>query len=187
MVWKKSDGTIVNVGSSWVDSNKIRHPSNWNIWSADDKKAAGLTWADDLADYDQRFYWGYDSDNKLIEKKLADEDATDADGNKIKDVKGNQIVNEGLKTIWVRRTKQTTNDLLVKTDWYVVRKAEGGSDIPSSISTLRTNIRNACKTIEDKINGVSAHADFIKLFDEPVDSDGKVTGNAPIYDFPEET
>ena len=49
MVWKLSDGTHIKEGNSWVDSNKIRHPSNWSVWSDDEKKAAGLTWTDDVA------------------------------------------------------------------------------------------------------------------------------------------
>ena len=44
MPWKKSDGTIVQIGKSWVDDNKIRHPSNWNIWTEAYKKSMGLTW-----------------------------------------------------------------------------------------------------------------------------------------------
>ena len=58
MVWKKSDGTQVNIGSSWVDDNNIRHPTNWGIWTDDQKKAVGLTWTDDVAPHDGRFYWG---------------------------------------------------------------------------------------------------------------------------------
>ena len=40
MVWKLSDGTIVNVGTSWVDSSKIRHPYNWGIWIDAEKKSS---------------------------------------------------------------------------------------------------------------------------------------------------
>ena len=41
MPWKKSDGTVIQTGKSWVDDNKIRHPANWNIWTDDQKKAYG--------------------------------------------------------------------------------------------------------------------------------------------------
>ena len=40
-------------------------------------------------------------------------------------------------------------------------------------------------TIEDKINSCTKLADFKKLFDVPM-KDGKIIGNAPIYDFPKE-
>ena len=115
-----------------------------------------------------------------------DEDAKDEDGNLLKDDDGNQIINEGLKTIWVRKTKESANGRLQATDWYVTRKAEAGTAIPNGTSTYRTAVRTASKTIEDKINACSNLSAFKALFDTPVDSDGNPTGNAPIYDWPKE-
>tara|TARA_R100000008_G_scaffold81828_1_gene65462 strand:- start:3098 stop:3670 length:573 start_codon:yes stop_codon:yes gene_type:complete len=189
MVWKKSDGTIVQIGKSWVDDNKIRHPTNWNIWTDAQKKAVGLTWEDPPASeapYDNRFYWGRKTDGSLIERKLADEDATDDKGNKLKDADGNQVINEGLKTIWVSRTKERAKDLLSKSDWEVTRKAEKGTAIASATSTYRDKVRTACNTIETKINDCANLVAFKALFDVPKDSDGNPTGNAPIHDWPDE-
>ena len=187
MVWKKSDGTHINTGRSWVDDNKIRHPSNWAVWTDDQKKTAGLTWTDDPERYDDRFYSGRDSDGKVIEKSLADEDATDSDGNKVKDADGNQVTIDGLKTIWVRQTKKTANDKISRTDWYIIRASDDSSlSVPSDITAKRKAIRDACKTIETKINNCSNMTQFKALFDAPVDSDGNQTGNPPMYDFPAE-
>ena len=33
----------LRAGKSWRDENGIQHPGNWNIWSADEKAAAGIT------------------------------------------------------------------------------------------------------------------------------------------------
>ena len=184
MVWKH-DGKNLTVGKSWTDKNGFKHPYNWaTAWTDQNKKDWDVTWEDDPdISFDNRFYW-----SKGVERKLLDEDAKDKDGKQLYETDGKtKLINEGLKTIWVRQTKKTANDMLAKTDWYVVRKAEGGSDVPSDTTTARTNIRNACKTIEDKINACSSLDDFKKLFDAPVDSDGKPTGdNPPIYDFPKE-
>ena len=186
MVWKYKSRTISG-GRAWKDDDGFTHPYNWMTWDDATKKDKGLTWTDDPAPFDDKFYWGYQVDNKtLIERKLADEDATDNDGNKLKDIDGNQIINEGLKTIWVRQTKRSANGRLQATDWYVTRKAEAGTAIPNGTSTYRTAIRTASKTIEDKINACSDLAAFKALFDVPVDSDGKPTGNAPIYDWPKD-
>ena len=54
------------------------------------------------------------------------------------------------------------------------------------ISKYRTDVRTATKTIEDKINACSKLANFMKLFDTPVDKDGNPTGKADIYNFPDE-
>ena len=183
MVWKKSDGTIVSAGRSWVDDNKIRHPSNWMVWSDEDKKGFGLTWEDDVdTSFDDRFYLA-----KGVEKSLVDIDEVDDDGNAIIDPQtGKQAVTLGLKSIWIIKTKKIANNSLSQTDWYVTRKAETDTAIPSDISKYRTDVRTATATIETKINNCSKLSEFIALFDVPVDSDGRPTGNAPIYDFPEE-
>jgi len=183
MVWKKSDGTHVKVGKSWVDDNNIRHPTNWSIWTDAQKKAVGLTWEDDVdTSFDDRFYWA-----KGIERNLADVNVVDDDGNAVIDpMTGKQMIQLGLKSIWVAKTKTTANGLLSTSDWYVTRKAETDTAIPSDISTYRTGVRTASKTIEDKINGCADLDAFKALFVVPTDSDGNPTGNSPITDFPDE-
>ena len=190
MPWKKSDGTIVQIGKSWVDDNKIRHPSNWNIWTDAYKKSMGLTWEDPPKSseaYDDKFYKGRKTDGTLIEKSLTDVNEVDADGKAIIDPEtGKQMVTLGLKTIWIAQTKATAQEKLNKHDWMITRKSEKGTDIPSDVTTYRDAVRTKCASIETSINNCSSLADFIKLFDAPVDSDKIPTGNAPIYDFPDE-
>ena len=181
MPWKHN-GIIIKEGKSWSDGT-YKHPYNWaSAWSNEDKKKFKLVWEEEKdTSFDNRFYW-----SKGIERKLADEDATDAKGNKLKDANGNQIINEGLKTIWVRQTKETANAKLQETDWYIIRASDDSSlAVPSDITAKRKAIRDASKTIEDKINACSSLTAFKKLFDVP-EKDGKPSGNAPINDFPED-
>jgi len=183
MAYKYKD-RYLKVGKAWQDDDGFKHPYNWqSSWSADDLKKWGVTFeADPDTSYDSTFYWA-----KGIERKLADENVVDDDGKAVIDsMTGKQRVQLGLKSQWIRQTKQTANSKLSSTDWYVTRKAEASTAIPSDISTYRTDVRTASKTIEDKINACSKLADFKKLFDVPTDSDNKPTGNAPIYDFPDE-
>ena len=190
MPWKHN-GRIIKVGRSWVDDNNIRHPSNWMIWSDSAKADKNLVWEDPPASeapFDNRFYWGRQTDGTLIERSLTDVNAVDEDNNPILDENGDQVVTKGLKTIWIEKTKQTANDLLSNTDWMVTRKAEKGTAIPDATQTYRDSVRTACNTIETKINNCSNLTQFMALFDTPVDSDGNPTGdNAPIYNFPQET
>ena len=134
MPWKH-DGKIISVGRAWSDSKGIQHPSNWAIWSDDEKKARGLTWEDPPAPFDSRFYW-----SAGIEKRLADS----SDGT------------IGLKTLWINKTKDTANDLLRPSDWYVTRKTEKSTAIPSDITKYRNDVRTACNTIETKIKAASS-------------------------------
>ena len=191
MPWKKSDGTIVQIGKSWVDDNKIRHPSNWNIWTDDYKKSMGLTWEDPPASeepFDDRFYSGRKTDGSLVEKSLTDVNEVDGDGKAILDpITGKQMIRLGLKSIWVARTKQTAQEKLNKHDWMIVRNVEKSTAIPSDITTYRDSIRTKCASIETAINNCSNLTQFMALFDAPVDSDGNPTIDpAPINDFPDE-
>jgi hypothetical protein len=99
---------------------------------------------------------------------------------------GEQGVTAGLKTNWIAQTKTSGNSLLASTDWYVTRKSETDTAIPSAITTYRSAVRTATGTIETAINACNDLDDFKALFVVPMDSDNKPTGNAPIYDFPDE-
>ena len=174
----------LKVGKAWQDDDGFKHPYNWSSsWSSDDLSKWGVTVeADEDTSYDSTFYWA-----KGIERKLADVNVVDEDGKAVNDpITGKQMVQLGLKSIWITRTKESANGLLASSDWYVTRKAEASTAIPSDISTYRSAVRTASKTIEDKINGCADLDAFKALFDVPMDSDNKPTGNAPIYDFPDE-
>ena len=108
MPWKHN-GKIIKVGKSWVDDNKIRHPSNWMIWSDSAKKDKGLVWENPPASeapFDNKFYWGRKKDGSLIERSLTDEKSVDESGKPIIDpMTGEQAVQLGLKSIWIAKTK----------------------------------------------------------------------------------
>ena len=183
MPWKHNN-IAIKAGKAWSDKDGVQHPANWMIWTDPEKKDKGLTWEDEPdTSFDNRFYW-----SKGVERSLTDILVTDENGEKVIDpMTGKQMVQEGLKTQYIVQTKQTANDMLSKTDWYIIRASDDSSlAVPSDITTKRKAIRDAAKTIEDKINAASKLADFIKLFDAPVDKDGNPTGNAAINDFPEE-
>jgi len=181
MPWKHN-GVVIKEGKSWSDGT-YKHPYNWaSAWSDADKKKFNLVWEkEEDKSFDNRFYFAKD-----IEKKLDDEDAKDSDGKQLYEFDGKtKIINEGLKTIWIRRTKETTQEKLNKHDWFIVRNVEKSIAIPSNITTYRDAVRTACDNIEKSITECKTLADFMKLFDTPM-KDGMPTGNAPIYDFPEE-
>jgi hypothetical protein len=183
MAWKHN-GRTIQVGKEWVSDNNYKYPRQWNNLTDAQKKSAGLVWEDDpvVKTFDNRFYDAVD-----VEKKLSDVNVVDDNGKAVIDIRtGKQMIQRGLKYLWIEQTKQTANSLLSKSDWEITRKAEKGTAIASATSTYRDKVRTACDTIETKINNCSNLKEFMALFDAPVDSDGKVTGNAPIYDFPDE-
>ena len=188
MPWKL-EHKIIRAGQAWTDLNGIQHPKVWMRYTDAEKKAFGLTWEDPPAReeaFDNRFYWGRQTDGTLIPKSLTDVNEVDADGNALKDVDGNQIVTLGLKTIWVAQTKRTANDKLAVHDWYIVRNAEKSTAIPSSVTTYRDAVRTKCAEIETALNDASDLAAFMALFEDTIDSNGNVTAVAKINDWPDE-
>jgi len=184
MPWKYS-GRIIRVGKAWVDNNGTQYPAVWSNYSADEKAAIGLTWEDEVAAHDNRFYWGRNADGSLIPRSLTDIDAVDEDGKAILDENGKQRVTLGLKSNAIALAKTQAAGQLAPYDWYVTRKSEKSTAIPSAVSTYRDAVRTACAAIETSITNAADLAAFMALYDTPVDSDGKPTGNAPIVDWPD--
>ena len=190
MPWKYN-GLTLKVGRAFTGTDGTKYPAVWMRYSNSEKTAIGITWEDPPASeapYDNRFYWGRQTDGTLIPKSLTDVNDVDEDGKAVIDpLTGQQSVTKGLKTIYIEQTKQTANGKLSTTDWYVVRKAEDSTTtIPSNVTTYRAAVRTKSGTIEKAITDAADHAAFMALFDAPVDSDGNPTGNAPINDWPDE-
>ena len=129
------------------EHNDVQYPANWlRLSSSDDRAALGIAWVNDAVAYNQKFYWGYDSDGNLIPKTYTD-----------------------LQTNWVAQTKQTANTLLAPSDWRVIKAKERGTTMNAGWKSWRQTIRTECATkvtaIEDcaKIGDVSPHADLARV------------------------
>ncbi len=186
MPWKYS-GRIIRVGKAWTDNDGTKYPAVWSNYSADEKAAIGLTWEDEVAAHDNKFYWGRNADGSLIPRSLTDVNEVDEDGEPVLDIDGNQLVTKGLKTLAIETAKVQAAGLLAPYDWQVIKATEVESySVPSNITTYRAAVRTASNNIETSITNASDLAAFMALYDTPVDSDGKPTGNAPINDWPDE-
>ena len=189
MPWKYNNRTI-RAGKAWTDDNGYKHPYNWeSSWSDDDKTNWGVSWEDapaSEAPFDNRFYFGRQVDGTLIPKPLTDTLWVDEDGNAISDpLTGQQGKTLGLKSAAIALAKTQAAGQLAPYDWYVTRKSEKSTAIPSAVSTYRDAVRTACAAIETSITNASDLAAFMALYDTPVGSDGNPTGNAPINDWPD--
>jgi len=154
----------------------INYPANWlRLSTAQEKKDLGITEVADAPSYDSRFYW-----NDGTAKALDDVDAKDEDGNLLKDENGGQVVTLGVKSQLKAQEKAAAGSLLAKYDWYVVRKAEKGTSIPSAISTFRDGVRTACDTREKEIDACSDTAALVTLYGS-TEKDGVYTPNMTQY------
>ena len=140
--------------------NDIQYPANWlRLSTAEEKTAIGITEVADDPVYDSRFYL-----SNGTAKSLDDENATDKNGDLLKDENGDQVIILGVKSVLKAQEKVTAGTLLAPYDWYVVRKAEKGTSIPSAISTFRDGVRTACDTREKEIDACSDTAALVTLY-----------------------
>ena len=116
-------------------------------------------------------------------KAIADSDAVDKDGNKLKDDDGNQIVNEGLKTIKKRIIDNQCAGILAPSDWMVVRATETGATLDSGWKTWRASVRTKCNSMQTQIDNASDVDALAALFTYTKQGDGSYT--RPLGEFPE--
>ena len=151
--------------------NDIQYPANWlRLSTAEEKTAIGITEVADAPTYDSRFYNGDGS-----AKALDDENAKDSEGNLLKNPDGSQMVILGVKSILKAQEKATAGSLLAKYDWYVVRKAEKSTAIPTAISTYRDDVRTACDTREKEIDACANTAALVTLYGTKEDGTSNMT------------
>jgi len=163
----KLDGKPLAVDVAF-SHNDINYPANWlRLASKTEKEAIGITEEEDPKTYDSRFYW-----NDGTARALDDVNEKDKDGNLLKDENGNQVVTLGVKSVLKTQEKTTAGSLLARYDWYVVRKAEKGTAIPSAIQTFRDGVRTACDTREKEIDACSDTAALVTLYGATYDKDG---------------
>ncbi len=187
MPWKYGLKTL-KPGKAWTDDNGTLHSALWMRYDASFKTRYNIVWEEPPASeapFDNRFYWGRNLDGTLIPRSLTDINEVDEDDDPLLDENGNQVVTLGLKSVAIAQAKTTAASLLSPYDWYVTRKSEKSTAIPSTVSTYRDAVRTACAAIETSINGASDLAAFMALYDTPVDSDGNPTGNSPINNWPD--
>ena len=111
-------------------------------------------------------------------KAIADSDAVDEDGNKLKDENGNQIINEGLKTIKKREIDVQCAGLLAPSDWMYIKAGEEGTTMDSGWKTWRASVRTKCNSMQTQIDNAS-DVDALAALYERNDS-----GVRPLGDFP---
>ena len=171
----KLDGNPLAVDVAF-GHNDINYPANWlRLSTADEKTALGITEVADSPTYDSRFYWG-DGTAKAVD----DVNATDENGDLLKDENGDQVVTLGVKSVLKAQEKTTAGSLLAKYDWYVVRKAEKSTAIPTAITTYRDAVRTACNTRETEIDACANTAALVTLYGS-TEKDGVITPNMTQY------
>ena len=138
-LWSEAERNAINIYAVTIDNSK-KKDEKWYIntditYSFDGTNATGSYGDATAKAHADTLYTQEDEDNGLGTKD---------------DVKV-----EGLKTILIRTVKAQAEGELNKTDWYVVRKAEEDTAIPSAITTHRRAVRSKQAAMETAITNAS--------------------------------
>ena len=145
----------------------IQYPANWlRLTTKAEKEAIGITEVEDPKVYDSRFYNGDGSAKALDDTKQT--------------IDGVEYTILGVKSVLKGKEKITAGNYLSKYDWYVVRKAEKSTAIPTAITTYRDGVRTACNTREAEIDACADTAALVTLYGT-TEKDGVITPNMTQY------
>ena len=120
------------------------YPANWlRLTSLEEKEAVGIVEVpDEIASYDDRFYWGIDNPKQLDDITVTPEE-------------GEPYTQHGLKHQWTATVKDTANKLLAQTDWMIIRKVERNVDVPEATTTYRQAVIAECTRLVTAIAGAT--------------------------------
>ena len=96
-----------------------------------------------------------------------------------------EIKTRGLKYNLIQNIKKQAASELQKTDWYIVRKADAGTAVPSAITTHRAAVRTKAAEQETAITNAADTPALETLYTYTEQEDGSVTrplGELPILE-----
>ena len=124
--------------------------------------------------------WGTATAKAHADTLYTQQDDTDGlipDDKDVGDVK-----TKGLKTILIEQLKEQVANELAKTDWYITRKQEKTTAVPSAISTHRDAVRTKQASMETAITNATDTPALETLYTYTTDDDGNST--RPLGELP---
>ena len=181
--------------------NNNQYPADiFYKWTKDEKEAIGIyeIETDSTNFKDEKWYintnesyafgsgkvtrsWGTATAKAHADTLWTEEDKTDDKIPEGKDV--GDVAVEGLKTVLIRTLKSQAAGILQKTDWYVIRKADSGTAIPSAIATHRAAVRTKCAEMETAITNAADTPALETLYTYTRQEDDSIT--RPLGELPE--
>ena len=169
-LWTKSEREAIGIYEVEMDNSK-RKDEEWYIntnvtYSFGSGKVTG-SYGDATAKAHADTLWT--SQDKTDGKIPADKDVGD-------------VKVEGLKTTLIKTIKNQAAGILADTDWYIVRKADDGTAVPSSITSHRAAVRTKAAEMETKITNASDTPALKTLYTYTEQEDGSFT--RPLGELP---
>ena len=190
-------------GNRGITIDGIQHPrAIYTLWTEAERNAIGIYTVeyDDSNKKDEKWYINTNQSFAFADNKVtasygsatakAHADTTwsqdDEDNGDLPDDKSvGDVKEEGLKTKLIRTVKAQSEGELNRTDWYITRKAEKNTAIPSAITTHRDAVRSKQAAMETAITNASDTPALETLYTNTKQEDGSVTrplGEIPTLD-----
>ena len=180
--------------------NENKYPQDiFYKWTKDEKEAIGIYEVEtDSTNYkDEKWYintnesfafgdgkvtrsWGTATPKKHADTLWTSQDKTDGIIPEGEDV--GDVATRGLKYNLIQEVKKQAAGELEKTDWYIVRKADAGTAVPSSITTHRAAVRTKAAEMETAITNASDTPALETLYTYTKQEDGSIT--RPLGELP---
>ena len=168
-LWSEAERNAIDIYTIEMDNSK-RKDERWYIntditYSFDGSKAKGV-----YGDATAKAH----ADTKWTQSEIDDGKAPEgSDTDTVKD--------QGLKTILIKQVKSDAERELNKTDWYITRKTEKDTAIPSAVTTHRDAVRTKQASMETSITNASDTPALETLYAVVNTAD---EGDPPVYARP---
>ena len=96
-----------------------------------------------------------------------------------------EVATRGLKYNLIKTVKAQAAGILQDTDWYIVRKADAGTAVPSAITTHRAAVRTKCAEMETAITNAANTPALETLYTYTTNDAGvqsRPLGQLPVLD-----
>ena len=187
-------------GNQGIQIGDLKYPrAIYTLWTEAERNAIGIYEVvfDDTNKKDEKWYINTDqsyafADNKVTAsygsataKKHADTTWTQQqidDGMAPDGADTDTVATRGLKYNLIQTVKAQAEGELNKTDWYITRKSEKNTAIPSAITTHRDAVRSKQAAMETAITNASDTPALETLYTYTTDSDG--VQSRPLGELP---
>ena len=183
-------------GNRGITVDGVQHPRTiFTLWTEAERNAIGIYTVeiDESKKKDEQWYINtnitYAFDDSKVTGSYGDatakahadtlftaQDETDGLGTE------GDVKTEGLKTVLIKELKKEVSALLGGTDWYITRKTEKDTAIPSAISTHRDAVRIKQAEMETAITNASDTPALETLYTYTEQEDKSVT--RPLGELP---
>ena len=179
--------------------NNNQYPADiFSKWTKDEKEAIGIYEVETNSTNfkDEKWYintnesyafgsgkvtrsWGTATAKAHADSLFTAQDETDGLGTE------GDVKVEGLKTVLIKNLKAQAAGILQDTDWYIVRKADAGTAVPSAITTHRAAVRTKAASMETAIANAADTPALETLYTYTEQEDGSITrplGELPVLE-----